>query len=106
MPNIRVIYNNAADRATLTADTTAGSLAVTNLLSDIKSAVWRATKTSGTITATWTKAEPIGGVILPFCNLSSEALVRVRGYANVNDTTPLFDTGNIQACPSLPLGIG
>ena len=35
MANLRIIHNNAADRATLAASTTAGSLAAGNLLTDL-----------------------------------------------------------------------
>lgn len=102
---LRIIYDNAADRtATLTASTTVGSLVASNLQSDIKSAVWRATTTSGTITATWTTSQLIGGIVLPFTNLTSGATIRVRGYAETADTSTVFDTGTIYACPPPTLG--
>lgn len=105
MGNVRLIYDNAADRATLTASSTAGSLVVSNMLSDIKSAVWRSTSTTATITATWAVGETIAGVALPFCNLTSGATIRVRGYTNVADSSPIFDTGVIYAAPSGILGL-
>lgn len=102
--NIRVIYNNAADRSTIVASSTAGSLVASNLLSDIKSAVWRSTGTSATLTATWTTGETISGVAIPFCNLTSLATIRARGYTNAGDTTPVFDT-TVLACPAVALGL-
>lgn len=105
MVNVRLIYDNAADRASLTASSTAGGLVASNMLSDIKSAVWRSTSTTASITATWTVGETIAGVALPFCNLTSGATIRVRGYTNTGDTTPIFDTGTIFACPAQPLGL-
>ena len=105
MPNLRVIYNNAADRATLSATTSAGNLIPANMKSDIKSAVWRATGTSASITATWTTGETISGVALPFCNFTSGATMRVRGYTNTGDASPVFDTGVILACPAVALGL-
>ena len=41
MPNLRILSDNAANRATLSAQTTAGNLSVNNLLTDIKSDVYR-----------------------------------------------------------------
>lgn len=105
MANIRVIYSNAGDRATLVASSTAGSLAVTNLQKDTKAAIWRSTSTSATVTASWTTGEVIGGVALPFCNLTPYATIRVRGYTNPWDTSTIFDTGTIFACPPANLGL-
>lgn len=115
MSNMRVVYDNAADRATLSASTTAGGLVVGSLLTDIKSEVWRSTAATAQLTVTWPTAEIIGMVALPFCSLSSGALLRVRGYALAADTTPIFDTGSqIAAAPppfdawgwgSEPLGV-
>ena len=79
---IRILNNNAADRATLSASTTAGSLVVANLKTDYKSDVYRSTGTTATITATWTSNETIGVVVLPFCNLTATATIRVKLYTN------------------------
>jgi len=106
MPNLRILYDNAADRnLTLVASSTAGSLAVSNLLTDIKSQVWRSLTTSETLTATWANTELIGCVALPFCNFTSTATIRVRGYTNVADSIPLFDTGTVLACAYAPFGL-
>ena len=78
MANLRIIYDNAADRATLTASTTAGTLGVANLQNNRKGRPWRATGTTARLGATWAAPERIGGVFLPFCNLSPTATMRVR----------------------------
>jgi hypothetical protein len=78
MPNLRVISDNAIERATLTASTTASNFALSNLVSGRKSDVWRSTATSARLGATWAAAEAVQGVALPFCNLSPTATVRVR----------------------------
>lgn len=75
------------------------------LLTDDKSEVWRSTATSATLTATFTTSELTGAVIIPFCNLTSTATIRVRGYTNVADTTPIIDTGTKLACPYAPFGL-
>ena len=93
MSNMRIVYDNAADRATLAASTTAGSLAVSALLNDIKSDVWRATTTTAQITMTWAMAELVGVIALPFCNLSSAATLRIRCYTLAADAAPILDTG-------------
>lgn len=107
MPNLRIVSDNAVGRATsLVASTTAGGLVAANLTRDAKSSVHRATGTSVTYTVTWTAAEPIGCVALPFCNLSPTATMRVRAYAS-NGTTVLYDSGAGLACPApalRPLG--
>lgn len=78
MSNLRIIADNAADRATLAASDTAGALAVTNLQNDRKGQPWRATSTAARLGATWTTSELIGGMFLPFCNLSPTATMRAR----------------------------
>jgi hypothetical protein len=78
MPNLRIIYDNAADRAALAASTTAGTLGVANLQNNRKGRPWRATGTTARLGATWGAPERIGGVFLPFCNLSPTATMRVR----------------------------
>lgn len=92
MANLRVVYDNAADRATIAASSTAGSLVAANLQTDYKSDVWRSTGLTATLTITFPTAELIGMVALAFCSLSSAATFRVRGYALTADVTPLVDT--------------
>jgi hypothetical protein len=106
VPNLRIIYDNAADRSVIVASSAASSdMGVANVYTDIKSDVWRSIGTTATLTATWPARETIGGVVLPFCNLSSRATIRVRGYAEVADAAPLFDTGAVYACPAPVLGM-
>ncbi|MGF7130528.1 hypothetical protein P3T40_002003 [Paraburkholderia sp. EB58] len=99
MPNLRVVHDNAADRGTLAASSTAGALAAANLRTQMKAQVWRATGTSATLTLTWALPEQIACVVLPFCNLTSTATMRVRGYTLAADVDPAFDTGVRPACP-------
>ena len=78
MPNLRIVSDNAIERATLTASSTAGGLAVTNLADAQVYPVWRATARDARVTAIFADVEPIGFVGLPFCNLSPTAQMRVR----------------------------
>lgn len=112
-----------ADSATITASSTTGTTSTNNLKKDSKSLVWRSQTSSTTsvkanLVLSFTSSI-IGGVILPFCNLTSAATVRVRGYTGAAPTlggtvdaptisttgTLIFDTGNVLACPYQPLGL-
>lgn len=95
MNNLRIVYNNAADRAALTAASQAGALGPANLQTDIKSSILRSTGLTQTITATWPTQEAVACVALMYTNLTSSARMRVRGYAQPGDTTPVLDTGYV-----------
>ena len=103
MSNLRIIHDNAADRAVLTATSQAGALGPANLQRDSKSAVLRATGTTQTITATWPTQEAVACVALIFTNMTSSARMRVRGYATPGGELVL-DTGSIFPCPTAPHG--
>lgn len=94
----RIVSTNAAQTATLTASTTAGSLAASNLLTLRKAQVWRATGTSASLTLVWAAAQTIGMVALPFCNFTAGATLRVRGYTLAADASPAFDTTALACC--------
>lgn len=101
MPNLRIVYDNAANRtSSIVASSTAGTLSTSNLLSDRKSEVWRSTSTSATLTVTFTVKENVACVALPFCNLTSTATIRVRAYTNSGDASPVVDSGIVFAAPS------
>lgn len=105
MPNLRLIYDNVVSSATLTASTTAGTLAASNMLTDVKSAVHRSAGTSVTYTMTWTTAQIIGGIALPATNLSATASIRVRLFSDTAGTAQIADSGTVDACPSGQLGL-
>ena len=104
--NLRVVYQNLSDAATITASSTASSGTTTaNLKLDTKSLVWRSVGTTATLTVTLAASNIVGGIILPFCNLTSLATIRARGYSgSAGAGTLLFDTSTINACPYQPLG--
>ncbi|OYO27870.1 hypothetical protein [Janthinobacterium sp. PC23-8] len=110
MTNLRILHDNAADRAVLTAASQAGALGPANLQRDAKGAVLRATGTAQTIVAAWPTQEAIACVALIFTNMTSSARMRVRGYARPADAIPVLDTGSIFPCPaavhgSFPWGV-
>ncbi|MDO8039184.1 hypothetical protein O3301_22050 [Janthinobacterium sp. SUN211] len=105
MTNLRIIYDNAGDRAVLTASSQADALGPANLQREGKFSVLRSLGLALTITATWPTPEIIGCVALPFCNLTPTATIRVRGYVEPGDAVPDFDTGIVSACEYAVLGM-
>lgn len=104
--NLRIVHDNAANRATsLVASTTAGALAAANLLTDRKSEVHRATGASVTYTVTWSTPELCSLVALAFANYTSTATIRVRAYTAAADSVPAVDVGPSLACAYARLGL-
>ena len=103
MSNLKIIFDNSADLATITASSTSGSLAASNMKSDIKSRVHRSTGLSVTYTVTWASDVSIGGVALPATNVSGACTLRVRLYNAAN--TVIADSGTKYAAPGLNLGM-
>jgi hypothetical protein len=89
MSNMRVVFDNAASRATLTASSTAGALAASNLQGDDKSNVWRAVGTVASLALSWPTAEDVGCFVAPVCNFSPTCTWRVR-VTNEIQTTNLY----------------
>lgn len=121
--NLRIIYQNLVDSATITASSTAGITSADNLAKDTKSLIWRSALSSTTtvkanLVVSFTSAI-VGGVMLPFCNISPTATVRVRGYTGSAPTmggsvdvptvsttgVQVFDTGYVVAAPYQVLGL-
>lgn len=105
MPNLRIIYDNAVDRAsTLTANSTAAGFDVNNLKNDYKGKVHRSTNLATTVyQIAWNQIEPevIGGIVLPATNLTASARIRVICYPTIVPTVGMevFDSGYKYACP-------
>jgi hypothetical protein len=140
--NLRILYQNILDNqldsvAISASSTGAGSTA--NLKLDAKSLVWRSAAsgvsngtnpltytTKANLVVSWSTSTLIGAVVLPFCNLSAAATIRVRcftgtaptagtdsggvaGQTLVRDTTALlaapYTTLGLWNWGSLPLGV-
>jgi hypothetical protein len=99
MNNLRIVSDNAVDRATLTASSTAGALAVTNLQIDTKSDVWRATGIAASIYAAWPSLETIQAIAFPFCNWSPTVTKRVRLTSEPSVTNMLTTSETPSASP-------
>lgn len=98
MPNLKMIVDNAAGRATLSATPIAAGMSAAAMLNDTKSNVCRGSGTEIEIVLTWEIAERIGGVHLPWCNFSPLATIQVRGYSDMAGTSQVLNTGVILAC--------
>jgi len=105
MPNLRLIHDNAADRATVVASNTAGPLIAALMQSDIKGAAHRSAGATVTYTLTWPSVESIGAIALPATNLSPMATIRVRAYDAQAGGSMLADSGTVYACPGALLDL-
>lgn len=100
MANLRIVYNNFTDTSTtLTASGIVAGFSVANLKNDLKGIVYRSSGKSTTITITWDLPQPLDSVIVPFCNFTQNATIRVRFYTETADTSPAVDSGLVAACP-------
>lgn len=92
MANLRILHNNLADTATVTATGTLSALPATNLQSDGKSAVWRSTGLASVAVALeWATPQTVSMVALAFTNLTTASTIRVRCYTLPADVTPVVD---------------
>ncbi len=103
MQNLKIIFDNVADSASISASNTSGTLVAANMQTDIKSKVHRSTGLSVTYTLTWSADVSIGGIALPATNLSGSSTIRVRLYNAAN--TVIADSGTISAASGLNLGL-
>ena len=94
--NLRIVYQNLADTSTIAASTTAGATLASNLKIDPKPLIWRSTGTSATLIVTFAASSTVNCVVLPFCNLTTAAQIRVVGTG--------LNTGYVNACPYTPPG--
>lgn len=89
-----ILYNNAADYATITANTTAGNTSADNLKNDIKGLVHKSTGASVVYSCTWSTAQTIGAIAFPAINANSGTTVSIsiNGSAVVTGVTPFTYT--------------
>ena len=92
---MRLIYNNLADIATITANNTTAGV-TTNLQNNRKSSVHRA-GTSVTYTLNWGSAHVINAVALPATNLVAGSTIRVKLYSTTGSSSPHSDSTAIPA---------
>lgn len=94
MSNLRIVANNLAAGATLTASSAAGALVANNLRTDDKAALWRsAAGTWAQINAAWPSPVLVSCAAVVNCNLSPTAVMRVR-TTNEQPVTNLWTNSN------------
>lgn len=97
--NLRVISQNLVDYSSTTIQASSSATAgpVANLTKDAKSLVWRSQSASTTNVivklVVQFSSSIVGGIVLPFTNLTSTATIRVRGYTG----DPVILTGSVDA---------
>ena len=106
MANVRIIYDDAAERATITAGAgqSASGYDPAGLKTNTKSLAHRSTGTSITYTLTWSSDEAINGIILPATNLSSASTIGVVAKNSSGTTIYNHNSGTaVAACTSTAL---
>lgn len=96
MANLRVLYNNVADLATIEANSSTANYSITNVQNTKKTSIHRSAGNSVTYTLTWLTDQSINGIALPATNLISGATIRVTLYDK--DNTLKADSNTVTAC--------
>lgn len=104
MRNLRIISDNVADDATITAANTASNMGTEWLKTDLKSEVCRITSGTGAITLQWDDPVTVDCVAIPAWNGSASSEIRVRVYDLKTGGVELFDSGWQWAAPGPQLG--
>ena len=104
MSNLRIIHQNLANSAALTASTTAGGLVAANMVNDRKGWIHRSTGLVVQYTLTWPDLQTIGGVAFPAIRITTDSTIRVWAYDAVAGGNLVLDTGVQWLAPGPALG--
>jgi hypothetical protein len=96
MANLRILYNNVADLATITASTTASGFLASNMQNAQKTSVHRSTGTTVTYRLQWASNQTINGVALPATNLTGSDTIAINLYDS--SAVLVASTGYTTAC--------
>jgi len=96
----KFIFKNVARLAAIVASSTALGTSTASMLTNIKTEVHRSVGTTASYALTFASNQVVGGVHLPWTNLSPTATIRVRAYSDAAGTALINDTGAIPACPA------
>lgn len=103
MSNLRILYNNVAESATVSSPANSSGL-----LTNLKSQAVRVNSTTATYILNWGSNQRINCVILPATNLSSEATITVTPGATVSQlacaNTTLDYFPSVKDSSSFPYG--
>lgn len=105
-PNLRIIPDNLADTATLTASpAVAATLPVTNLQLSLRSRVMRTTSTvDQQIKGTWASAQMLSGAVIWRHNLTSAGTWKLELFSDAAWTTKVYDSGDVVSWPAKAWG--
>jgi hypothetical protein len=106
MANVRILYDDAAERATITAGAgqSANGYDPNSLKINTKSLAHRSSGTSITYTLTWSSDEAINGIILPATNLSSASTIAVTAKNSTGTSVYTHNSGTaVSACTNTTL---
>jgi hypothetical protein len=100
MANLRIIYNNVADLATITASTTASGsgFAADNMKNAQKTSVHRSTGATVTYSLIWISDQIINSIALPATNLTGNDTIAVTLYDA--SSSVVASSGTVTACLS------
>lgn len=100
MANVRIIYDDAAERTTtITAATSASGYDPLSLKTNTKSLAHRSNSTSVIYTLNWASDETINGIILPATNLSSASTISVVAKNSAGTAIYTHNAGTaVNAC--------
>lgn len=101
MAQLKIITDNVADRATIVVQNTAADMGAEKLKTDIKGEVCRVLDSSASITLTWENPAIVGAVVIPASNLGASSTIRVRAYADTEETILLQDSGQQPAASGI-----
>ena len=96
---MRIVSDNAADRATITVANTAASAGAENLKTDIKGQACRVLAGTAQIVLTWPQATSVGAIVLPASSLGPSSKIRVQVFQDEAGTILQEDTGEKWAAP-------
>lgn len=100
--NLRVIYENLADTATLGGTVATAGTSLNYLKQDAKHLVYRVGSKTCTINITLAASNPTNGIVLPACNLTKNATISVSVNGTPVKLNGASTVGAQPACPYTP----
>lgn len=97
--SIRILTDNAANRAAITVANTPPGAGAENLKTDIKGQACRVLAATAQIVLTWPQAISVGAIVLPASSLGPSSTIRVQVFGDEAGTLLLEDTGEKWAAP-------
>lgn len=100
---MRILQNDYLSTATISITGLSPSTPIDNLKNNIKGDICRVLSGSTTITLTWTELTPVGVVVIPACNFSASAEIKLKAYFSADTSVLTEETPWKFACPGVLL---